>query len=190
METLLNKNLILTEDKFIWKILTPEESLRIYENKVFELYKVCKDGDSYVESLIESKKELDDCIYTNWLICIEVGSTKINTPTITVPQTNPDQAIRYNSGKLKWSLVDFDSLKDMVRVLMFGAEKYSPDNWKKGLPTKEVCESLLRHTFAYLEGEDNDPESNLSHLGHIMCNTMFLSWIAKHKPEFDNRKIE
>jgi hypothetical protein len=97
-------------------------------------------------------------------------------------------ADRFNTGKLKWSLVDFESLEDMVRVLEFGAEKYSVDNWKKGLPTKEIVESMLRHTFAYLNGEDLDPESGLPHLGHIQCNAMYLSYMGKHKPEFDNRK--
>ena len=39
---------------------------------------------------------------------------------------------RYNTGKIQWSLVDFDSLEPMVRVLEFGAKKYDAHNWKKG----------------------------------------------------------
>lgn len=42
-----------------------------------------------------------------------------------------EKALRYNKNKLKWSYVDFPSLEPMVEVLMFGAEKYAPDNWKK-----------------------------------------------------------
>ena len=97
------------------------------------------------------------------------------------------QAIRHNNGKLRWSLVDFESLEDMVKVLEFGANKYSDHNWKKGLPTTQVCESLMRHLFAYLSGEDIDPESGLSHVGHIQCNAMFLSYMQKNKIEFDDR---
>lgn len=100
---------------------------------------------------------------------------------------NENRAERLNNGKLQWGLVDFSSLEEMVRVLEFGAKKYSPDNWKKGSPTVELCESLLRHVFAFISGENNDPESKLSHLGHIMCNVMFLSYMMKNKPEFDNR---
>lgn len=37
-------------------------------------------------------------------------------------------ADRFNSGKLKWSLVDFDSLAGMVKVLEFGAKKYDAHN--------------------------------------------------------------
>jgi len=98
---------------------------------------------------------------------------------------NNERGLRYNEGKLQWSLVDFDSLEDMVRVLEMGAKKYSPDNWKKGMPIKEVIESMLRHTFALLRGEINDIESKLPHIGHIQCNAMFISYILKNKPEFN-----
>lgn len=100
------------------------------------------------------------------------------------------EGTRYNQGKLKWSLVDFESLEPLVQVLMFGAKKYAPGNWKKGLKINEIMESSLRHTFAYLNGEDKDPESGLPHLGHIMCNIMFATWMQKHRPEMDDRNRE
>lgn len=94
---------------------------------------------------------------------------------------------RYNQGKIQWGLVPQKSLIPMVRVLEFGARKYSPWNWAKGLPTVEICESLKRHLDAFLAGEDNDPESGLSHIGHIQCNALFLSYMMENKPELDNR---
>lgn len=97
-----------------------------------------------------------------------------------------EQALRYNNGKRKWSLVDFESLEPMVEVLEFGAKKYSKDNWKKGMPMSEVVESLLRHVYALLRGEMIDTESLLRHIGHIQCNALFLSYIEKHKPEFND----
>lgn len=101
-----------------------------------------------------------------------------------------EKAIRYNQGKPRWSLVKQSALLPMVEVLEFGAAKYSANNWQKGLPIQEVCESLKRHLDAYMEGEDNDPESGLSHIGHIQCNAMFIAWMVKNKPEFDNRNEE
>jgi len=96
-------------------------------------------------------------------------------------------ADRYNEGKPDWSLVDFESLEPMVRVLEYGATKYDRNQWKKGLFVLGVCASLLRHTFAFMKGENEDKESQLSHLGHIMCNAMFLVYYMKHKPELDDR---
>lgn len=100
-----------------------------------------------------------------------------------------DLADRFNEGKVRWGLVDFQSLEPMVKVLEFGATKYDDHNWKKGLPTVEICESLIRHLTSYLAGEDIDPESGLSHIGHIQCNAMFLAYMDKHKPELDKRYI-
>lgn len=98
-----------------------------------------------------------------------------------------NKANRYNQEKLQWSLVDFNSFEDMVKVLEFGANKYDAFNWTKGLTTQSICESMLRHTFAFMSGEDKDKESGLSHVGHIQCNAMFLAYMLKNKPEFDNR---
>jgi len=98
-----------------------------------------------------------------------------------------EQALRYNAGKPQWSMVDFKSFEGMVRVLEFGAKKYAKDNWKKGLPVTQQCESLLRHMFAFMGGEDVDPETGISHIAHIQCNTMFLAYVMREKPEFDDR---
>jgi hypothetical protein len=97
---------------------------------------------------------------------------------------------RLNAGKPKWSLVPQSALLPMVEVLTFGADKYGPYNWQKGLSIVETCESLKRHLDAFMEGEDKDPESLLSHIGHIQCNSLFLSWMLQNKPELDDRYIK
>lgn len=98
------------------------------------------------------------------------------------------QALRYNQGKPQWSLVDFDSLEGLVHVLEYGAQKYARDNWKKGMPVTQVTESLMRHLFAFLRGEDLDSESGCRHISHVMCNVMFLEYILREKPHYDDRK--
>lgn len=114
-----------------------------------------------------------------------------------IPFTTPDKkpitkkALRFNEGKLRWGLVDFDSLEPLVKVLEFGSQKYDDHNWKKGLPITGVCESLLRHVYAFMKGEDNDPESGLSHIGHIQCNAMFLAYYMRYlKESTDDRFID
>ena len=67
--------------------------------------------------------------------------------------------------------------------------KYSPNNWQKGLKYSEISESLQRHLYYFMEGEDDDPESKLSHLGHILCNAMFLSWMFIFRKDLDDRNI-
>ena len=98
-------------------------------------------------------------------------------------------AERFNDNKIKWSLVSWKALEPMVKVLMFGANKYSPNNWQKGLKYSEISDSLQRHLNAFMEGQDDDPESKLSHLGHLMCNAMFLSWMFIFRKDLDDRNI-
>jgi hypothetical protein len=97
---------------------------------------------------------------------------------------------RFNNNKLKWSLVSWRALEPLVQVLMFGAEKYDDHNWKKGLKYTETCESLQRHLNSFLEGEDNDKESKISHVGHILCNAMFLSYMSMFRKDLDDRFID
>jgi hypothetical protein len=98
-----------------------------------------------------------------------------------------ERGSRFNKGKIKWSLVHWKSLEPMVKVLEFGAEKYSAWNWTKGLKYTEICESMQRHIYSFIQGEDNDPESKLSHVGHILCNAMFLSYMFLFRKDMDDR---
>jgi hypothetical protein len=95
-----------------------------------------------------------------------------------------NKGLRYNAGKRKWSLVHFESLEPMIEVLEYGAKKYEPKNWQKGLDKSEILESLQRHLAKLFDGEEIDQESGLHHIGHIMCNAMFYSYyLQKEKKE-------
>jgi hypothetical protein len=100
-----------------------------------------------------------------------------------VKATETATGLRYNNDKLKWSYVHFKSLEPMVRVLEFGAKKYAPFNWQKGLKKEEILESMMRHITAMIDGEVNDPESGLPHIGHIMCNCMFYQYMDQKEQE-------
>lgn len=114
--------------------------------------------------------------------------TKEQIDAVTKSLGESPQALRYNQGKVEWSLVDFKSLEPMVRVLEYGVKKYARNNWKKGMPATQIIESMLRHTYKLLEGELVDPESGIEHIGHIQCNALFLSYVLSEKPEFNDLK--
>lgn len=94
---------------------------------------------------------------------------------------NEEKALRYNTGKVKWSLVHYKSLEPMVKVLEYGAKKYAPFNWMKGLNRKEILESMQRHLAALIDGEEIDSESGISHMGHVMCNGMFYNYFTDNE---------
>lgn len=83
-----------------------------------------------------------------------------------------------------------EQAKEGVSNGSFKMKATGANNWRTGLPVTEVYESLQRHLCSFIEGEDNDDESKLSHLGHAFCNLMFISWILLFKPEFDDRYVQ
>jgi len=103
------------------------------------------------------------------------------------------EAVKHDDGKADWSLVPFESLEGMVKVLEFGAQKYAGWNWTTngGFSYTRVLRSCLRHLFAYMRGEDNDPESGLSHIHHAMCNLLFISHYIGNKEKYnkDDRQV-
>lgn len=91
------------------------------------------------------------------------------------------KALRFNEGKLRWNLVWWPAIAVMGWVLEMGVIKYTFDNWKKGLNREEILESMQRHLIALFEGQEDDPESKIHHMGHIMCNAMFYLYHHTHK---------
>jgi len=94
---------------------------------------------------------------------------------------------KYDGGKLRVDLLSPIALEKIAEVLTFGAKKYGDNNWRAGISWGRVLGALLRHTFAFIRGEDKDTETGLSHLAHCGCCIMFLlEYEVTHK-EFDDR---
>lgn len=77
-----------------------------------------------------------------------------------------------------------------ARVAAFGAQKYATDNWMKGLPTSQLFGSLMRHSWAWMRGEqfDNGPKgSGLLHTDHILWNAVALVYNQANLPQCDDR---
>jgi hypothetical protein len=104
-----------------------------------------------------------------------------------VNSTERGSGARYNAGKPDLSLIPISTLADEARVWEYGAKKYARNNWKKGMDWNVPLACLLRHISAWQNGEENDPESNLPHLAHAMCNLRMLTYYATEYPEGDNR---
>lgn len=97
-------------------------------------------------------------------------------------------AVRDDAEKTQWHLMPWEAVEEINKVLEFGAKKYAAHNWQRGdgFSYTRVLNSLLRHVFAYMRGEDLDPESGLSHLAHAGCNVLFLLYYSKYKDRYKN----
>ena len=89
------------------------------------------------------------------------------------------EGLKYDSEKPKMNLLPPKAIVEISKVLTFGAEKYDAENWRKldDLQNRYTA-GALRHIFAHMDGEDLDPETNLSHLAHAMCCLLFKLEIA------------
>ena len=98
-------------------------------------------------------------------------------------------AQRGKMNVLPYDLIPFQEFTDAyARVSKAGVDKgYDAWNWSKGLPRVQLMGSLLRHTFAYLRGEDLDVESGLSHTDHILFNAVALTHSVHHNIMDDRR---
>lgn len=94
---------------------------------------------------------------------------------------------RFDKGKLRYDLVPFDALEEVVKVLMAGAEKYGDKNWELGMPWSKVFTPAQRHLASILKGEDYDKEDGLLHAAHLACNALFLIRYYKQHPGYDDR---
>lgn len=102
-----------------------------------------------------------------------------------VPQGT--EGTKHDSGKPEMALVPAEAIEEIAKAFTFGAKKYSPNNWRRGFKWTRVGSALLRHVFSWLKGEDNDPESGLSHLAHAGACICFLLTFVVTKTGEDDR---
>lgn len=79
-------------------------------------------------------------------------------------------------------------LLGIAAVLGFGAAKYEPRGWEKGIAFSRIFAAAGRHAMALANGEYIDAESGLSHASHFWCNVLFLLvFTARGRADLDDR---
>ena len=90
-------------------------------------------------------------------------------------------AVKADTGKPRLGLFPTHAIFAAGRALTYGADggKYGDYNYKTDSPNNppldwnRYYDALLRHLFAWIGGEENDPESKLSHIDHVVaCSAM------------------
>lgn len=149
------------------------------DNRVFlKSFETIEEAERIYKTIIELVNELNgefggvvdengDLLYIG-----EAG--KVKKARVPKQTTDKDQSAKADKGKLELSLVNPQLVKAVAEVRMYGTEKYGEsENWRKVEP-KRYVDALYRHLLAYIEGNEVDEESGLSHLAHMACNISFL----------------
>ena len=105
-----------------------------------------------------------------------------------VPNAVPNLGGRKDDqGKLRYDLVPWDAVDEIVGVLTDGAVKYTDRNWEQGMSWGRVIGAAFRHLTRWSMGEDKDPETGRSHLAHLGCCVLFLLAYEKRGAGTDDR---
>lgn len=86
----------------------------------------------------------------------------------------PVEGLKFDTDKPRYDLIPPEIEAAIAKVLTFGAAKYGERNWELGMKWGRPYAALRRHMAAWWSGEDNDPETGLSHLSHAACCLAFL----------------
>jgi hypothetical protein len=93
-----------------------------------------------------------------------------------------EAGVKLDQGKLQLSLIPHEAIIGLGEVFTFGAEKYTPHGWKTVPDAKKRYEdAMLRHYYSHKAGEENDSESGLSHLKHMLTNMVFLIYLEENE---------
>ena len=92
--------------------------------------------------------------------------------------------VKQDEGKLRYDLVPFDALDEVVKVLTFGIKKYPnpEENWRVVSEPKDLKRyeaALLRHMSEHMQGRQYDDETGLLHMAHIATNALFIIALTK-----------
>lgn len=94
---------------------------------------------------------------------------------------------KHDSGKTDLSLVPIAALEQEALGFMLGERKYGRYNYLKGMEASRLVAAALRHIHAWNAGEELDPESGASHLGHARCCLAMILDCQKAGTLKDNR---
>lgn len=89
----------------------------------------------------------------------------------------PAKGSKFDLGKPRFSLLPTGVLTSVLKVLEYGAKKYSVNNWQHvENPRERYYDAAMRHLYAWFNGEPKDQETGESHLAHAICCLLFLLW--------------
>lgn len=130
---------------------------------------------------MEGEKVMDQMIAH--LQRIKASESSVNaavSASVAAASASAAQGVKYDSGKLQWTLLPFRAINEVLEVLAFGAKKYAADNWKIVPEARtRYVDAAFRHLTDWHLKERLDGETGKSHLAHAICCLLFLLWFEQ-----------
>ena len=87
----------------------------------------------------------------------------------------------------RFDLIPAGPLWQLAEVYGHGAKKYDENNWLRGYDWSLAFGALMRHAWAFWNGEDFDPEDGKPHMAAVAFHTFSLLEFMERHPDFDDR---
>jgi len=95
-------------------------------------------------------------------------------------------AIKDDKGKVRYSDMPIDVLRDVSKAFTDGGDKYGKYNYSKGMEWSRYYDAAMRHLNSFMMGEDID-ESGNHHISHAIASLMMLQHSVINKVGIDDR---
>ena len=84
-------------------------------------------------------------------------------------------------------LVQPEFILGVAGVMTFGVDKHGEYDYLDSHSLSEYYNKAMRHLLAFWSGQDNDPETGLSHLFHAAANLNIMFHLLNKHPDRDDR---
>lgn len=97
--------------------------------------------------------------------------------------------LRYNEGKPRYDLLPPEALDALATHYGAGAKKYADRNWERGMAWCKCFASMMRHSWAWMRGEDIDPETGSHHMIAVAWNAIAIFTYYQRRIGEDDRPV-
>lgn len=103
------------------------------------------------------------------------------------PGTVVNTGVKFDADKPSMSSIPREAMWEMGQAFGYGAKKYGDGNFRKGMKVSRQLAAAVRHIYQHLDGQDLDPESGVTHLGHALASIAMACYTLRNCPEMDDR---
>lgn len=102
--------------------------------------------------------------------------------------TDPKTGGQKGAKPAMFDQIPAEPLWQLAELYGYGANKYAPDNWRKGYSWRLSFAACMRHLWSFWRGEDIDPESGFKHVIHAAWHCMAMAWFLDNRRSHDDRQ--
>ena len=116
-----------------------------------------------------------------------INFTLNDMSAVLAPTAPKKTGVKHDEDKADLALIPEAALIAAAQAFMVGEKKYGRYNYELGLEASRVAAAMIRHSYAWLRGEEKDPKDGQPHLGSVIACAAILLRTQELGTLIDNR---